>query len=97
MPFQEIIMKSTVTPAKEIGHSELGTLSIGCEADIAVLKHSKGNFGFTDCGGTKMIGNDKIECFMTIRAGNVVYDPTGLSMPEWKNAPSAYWESGYIW
>lgn len=97
MPFQEIIMRSTVTPAREIGHSELGTLSIGSEGDIAVLKHSKGNFGFTDCGGTKMIGSDKIECFMTIRAGNVVYDPTGLSMPDWKNAPSTYWETGYMW
>jgi dihydroorotase len=97
MPFQEIILRSTVTPAKEIGHPELGTLGIGCEADIAVLKHYKGDFGFTDCGGTKMVGNDKIECFMTIRAGNVVYDPTGLSMPDWKNAPSSYWETGYIW
>jgi len=97
MSFQEVIMRSTVTPAKEIGRPELGTLGIGKEADIAVLKHSKGNFGFTDCGGTKMTGSDKIECLMTMRAGNVVYDPTGLSMPDWKDAPSSYWETGYIW
>ena len=97
IPLQEIIMRSTFIPAKQIGHSELGTLSIGSEADIAVLRHTKGTFGFTDCGGTKMTGSDKIECFMTIRAGNIVYDPIGLSMPDWKNAPSVYWDTGYIW
>ncbi|MEK7397592.1 MAG: amidohydrolase/deacetylase family metallohydrolase [Candidatus Poribacteria bacterium] len=87
MSLQEVIMRSTVTPAQEISRHDLGTLSVGREADVAVLKHIKGKFGFTDCGGTKMIGDQKLECAMTIRAGNVVYDPTGLSMPEWKNAP----------
>ena len=97
MSLQEVIMRSTVTPAQEISRHDLGTLSVDNEADVAVLKHIKGKFGFTDCGGTKMIGDQKLECDMTIRAGNVVYDPTGLSMPEWKNAPSSYWETGYIW
>lgn len=97
MPLYEVIMRSTVTPAKEIGRSDLGTLSVGSEADIAVLKHIKGVFGFTDCGGTKMIGDQKLECVMTIRAGNIIYDPTGLSMPEWKDAPPSYWETSYIW
>jgi len=91
IPLQEIIMRSTVTPAKEIGHPELGTLSVDSEADVAVLRHLSGRFGFTDCGGAKMIGNQKLECVMTIRAGNIVYDPTGLSMPEWKDAPEPYW------
>jgi dihydroorotase len=97
MPLQEVIMRSTVTPAQEISRPDLGTLNIDNEADVAVLKHIKGKFGFTDCGGTKMIGDQKLECDMTIRAGNVVYDPTGLSMPEWKNAPSSYWETSYMW
>jgi dihydroorotase len=30
---------------------------------------------------------------MTLRAGKIVYDPTGLSMPEWQHAPAAYWKS----
>ncbi|HGE71687.1 TPA: hypothetical protein ENX78_12675, partial [Candidatus Poribacteria bacterium] len=97
MPLYEVIMRSTVTPAKEIDRSDLGTLSVGSEADITVLKHIKGVFGFTDCGGTKMIGDQKLECVMTIRAGNIIYDPTGLSMPEWKDAPPSYWETSYIW
>lgn len=92
MPLQEIIMRSTVAPAREIGHPELGTLSIGSEADVAVLKLLKGTFGFADCGKAKMIGEEKLECLMTLRAGGIVYDPTGLSMPEWENAPEAYWK-----
>jgi dihydroorotase len=92
MPLQEVIMRSTVTPAREIGHPGLGTLSVGAEADVAVLKHLKGTFGFADCGKAKMTGKEKLECVMTVRAGKIVYDPTGLSMPEWENAPEPYWE-----
>ena len=85
-------MRSTVTPAKEINRPELGTLSVGAEADVAVLKRLKGKFGFTDCGRAKMIGKEKLECALTLRAGRIVYDPTGLNMPEWENAPEAYWK-----
>lgn len=91
MPLQEVIYRSTVTPAEEIGHPELGTLSEGAEADIAVLQLHEGQFGYVDCGKAKMIGNQKLTCAMTLRAGNIMYDPEGLSMPVWENAPEAYW------
>jgi dihydroorotase len=92
MPMWEVIKRSTVNPAREIGHPELGTLSVGCEADVAVLKRLEGAFGFSDCGRAKMIGKEKLECVMTLRAGEIVYDPTGLSMPAWEDAPEPYWE-----
>jgi dihydroorotase len=91
MPLQEVIYRSTVTPAREIGHPELGTLSPGAEADVAVLKELEGTFGFADCGRARMTGNRKLECLMTLRAGKIVFDPTGLSMPEWEQAPAPYW------
>ncbi|MGC9348865.1 MAG: amidohydrolase/deacetylase family metallohydrolase [Anaerolineae bacterium] len=90
MPLQEVIMRSTVTPAREIGHPELGTLGVGSEADVAVFKHLRGTFGFTDCGDAKIVGEEKLECAMTVRAGEIVYDPTGLSMPLWQDAPESY-------
>ena len=63
MPLQETIYRSTVTPAREIGHPELGTLSEGAEADIAVLElEPKGSFGFVDCGKAKYIGTQKLTC-----------------------------------
>ncbi|MDF1512720.1 MAG: amidohydrolase/deacetylase family metallohydrolase [Anaerolineae bacterium] len=91
MSLRDVIYRSTVTPAQEIGRPELGTLGVGMEADIAVIKHLNGSFGYSDCGRAKMTGTDKLECAMTIRAGEIVYDPTGLSMPEWQDAPPAYW------
>jgi dihydroorotase len=38
-----------------------------------------------------MMGDQKLTCALTLRAGQVVYDPTGFTMPEWPNAPEPYW------
>jgi len=91
MELDEVIMRSTVAPAREIGHPELGTLGVGAEADIAVLRLREGRFGFTDCGKARMMGGQSLECVLTIRAGEVVFDPTGVTMPEWHKAPAEYW------
>ena len=85
-----MIYRSTVTPANEIGHPELGHLTPGACADVAVFDVRTGEFGFTDCGRAKLIGDRKLECQMTVRAGQVVFDAAGLSVPEWPNAPEAY-------
>jgi dihydroorotase len=92
MALEEVIYRSSVTPAAEMGHPELGTLSEGAEADVAVLVLEEGAFGFTDCGKAKHMGNQKLTCKLTIRAGEVVYDPEGMTMPDWTEAPGAYWE-----
>lgn len=91
MPLQEVIYRSTVTPAQEIGHPELGNLTVGAEADVAVFKLLTGEFGYVDCGRAKIYGDQKLECALTLRAGKIVFDPTGLSMPRWQEAPEAYW------
>ena len=92
MPLQEVIYRSTVTPAREIGHPELGHLSVGAEADVAVFNLQEGEFTFVDCGRATMKGTQKLECSMTLRAGEIVFDPSGRSMPAWENAPEAYWK-----
>lgn len=92
MPLQEVIYRSTVTPAREIGHPELGHLSVGAEADVACFKLHSGEFSFVDCGKATLKGDKKLECQMTLRAGEIVFDPSGLSMPAWEDAPEAYWK-----
>lgn len=92
MPLREVILRSTVTPAREINRPELGHLSIGAEADVAVFALLHGDFAFVDCGNAKMRGDRKLECAMTVRAGKIVFDPGGLSMPAWEDAPAAYWQ-----
>jgi dihydroorotase len=91
LSLEDTIYRSTVTPAVEIGHPELGTLTVGAEADIAVLLLAEGEFGYADCGKAKFIGAKKLTCKLTIRAGTVVYDAEGLTMPRWEDAPAAYW------
>ena len=59
------------------------------DADVAVLKVQEGDFGFVDCGRTRLSGSRKLECAMTLRAGEIVYDATGLSAPEWNTVPPA--------
>jgi dihydroorotase len=83
LPLEEVIFRSTVTPAREIGRPELATLSEGAEADVAVLQVREGDFGFVDCGKVRLRGNQRLECRLTLRAGQIVYDPDGLSLPEW--------------
>ena len=95
MPLTEVIFRSTVTPAREIGHPELGHLSIGAEADIAVLQLLEGQFGYVDCGWARLLGDRKLSCEMTLRAGEIVYDVNGRATPLWEEAPASYWEIRY--
>ena len=95
MPLQEVIYRSTVTPAREIGHPELGHLGVGAEADIAVLQLREGQFGYVDCGQARMNGDRKLTCEMTLRAGDIVFDVNGRSVPAWEDAPASYWKIRY--
>src|SRR5438093_830286 len=90
VPLNDLIRRSTVNPAHEIRRSELGTLTVGKEADIAVLEEQQGKFGYIDCGYARMDGNVKLMARMTVRGGRIVYDPSGLSMVQWEKARHQY-------
>ncbi len=81
MDLNAVIKASTWAPAQEIKREELGNLSIGAPADIAVLDLRKGNFGFWDRKGKKLEGNQKFECELTVRDGRIVYDLNGIAVP----------------
>ena len=86
MSLKDVLMRSTTKPAQAIHRPELGHLDINAEADIAVLDLQKGNFGFVDSGHARLQGNQKLQCIMTIRSGQIVWDPNGLSWPNWETA-----------
>jgi dihydroorotase len=90
VPLEDVIRRSTMNPAKEIHRPELGTLSVGKDADIAVLEEQHGQFGYIDCGVARMDGNVKLVARMTVRAGKILYDPFGMSMVEWEKARPQY-------
>lgn len=76
-----VITESTWNPAKEINHEELGNLSAGAGADVAILSMREGKFGLFDYTGYKQETDKKLECQMTIRDGRIVYDLNGIANP----------------
>jgi len=92
MDLMDVIKLATVAPAAVIGDESLGRIVEGGPADIAILRERTGDFGFPDCGGAKLKGTKRIECLMTLRNGEVVFDPDARIMPEWREAPEPYWK-----
>jgi dihydroorotase len=84
MPLDEVILRSTWTPAREIRHEELGNLSVGTAADVAVLRVEEGHFGFVDTYGARMQGTRKLVCELTLRDGRVVFDLNGITREDWE-------------
>lgn len=79
MSLQDAILRSTWNPAKVINRPELGHLTVGSEADIAVFSVRQGNFGFIDIRGVRYPGKQKLEAELTIRAGKIMWDLNGIA------------------
>ena len=94
MPLNDVIVKSTWNPAKEIQKTDLGNLSPGAIADVAVLRLEKGKFGFVDMNGARMDANQKLICELTILNGKVVYDLNGITRDAWDKLPKNYGPQG---
>jgi dihydroorotase len=89
-----VIAESTWQPAREIRRGELGNLSVGAIADLAVLKLERGQFGFIDSYGAKLNGTQKLNCELTVKDGKVVYDLNGISRDDWKTLDRNYKAQG---
>jgi dihydroorotase len=84
MSKEDVLLRATWLPAKSIKRSDLGTLSEGAIADVAVLSIRDGVFGFIDAGGNRINGKQKFEAELTIRAGKIVWDLNGVSAKEFQ-------------
>lgn len=87
MPLQEVILKSTWNPAKEIRRETFGHLTIGAAADVAVFRLERGDFGFVDTDKLLMKGSQKLTCEMTLMGGNVMWDLNGRASRPWQSSP----------
>ncbi|SMO81206.1 amidohydrolase family protein, partial [Fodinibius sediminis] len=84
MSLPEVIRASTWKPAQVIQREELGHLSEGAVADVAVFGMREGAFGFLDSRENLKPGaTRKLETELTIRDGEVVYDLNGLAATKW--------------
>ncbi len=83
MSAKQVIECATWNPAQYIKRTDLGHLTVGAVADLTILNLRKGNFGFIDTQGKKMMGDQKLECELTLREGVVVWDLNGSSKSMW--------------
>ncbi len=93
MSLDDVILARRGIP-REIGQEQLGNLSIGSPADVAVLRLEQGQFGYLDMFGARLSGTQKLTCEMTLRDGRVVYELNGLSRPSWDALPKGYRVTG---
>lgn len=84
MDIPSVIERSTWTPAKAIKREELGHLSEGAIADVAIIGVRDGKFGFRDIAGNRQEGTQKLECEMTIKDGRIVYDLNAIATTQKK-------------
>jgi dihydroorotase len=84
VPLADVIRMSTINPATQIKRPELGHLSVGAGADVAVLRVDEGKFGFLDAQGARADGTKRIVCELTLLNGNVVWDLNGRAGQDWK-------------
>ena len=94
MSLDDVVVRSTWNPAREIKRTDLGNLSVGSPADVTVLRVEHGNFGFVDMNGARLDGTQKLICELTLRDGRVVYDLNGLTSERWDKLPANYGPQG---
>jgi dihydroorotase len=82
----QIIERVTSNAARVIKRPELGNLTEGRPADIAILEVQQGRFGFLDSGHARLQGNRRFKCILTVRNGIIVWDRKGLSIPDTSRA-----------
>ena len=90
MPLCDVIRASTINPANEIGHPELGHLSVGAVADVTALNLMEGDFAYLDVRGGKLDANERFRCELTLCEGEVVWDWNGRTGVDWRELGDTY-------
>lgn len=97
LTLQQVVAEMTSHPAHEIRHEELGNLSVGSVADVAVLRVEDGHFGFTDMDNVRVDGTKKLVDELTIKGGKIVYDLNGMEARKYGQPPSKYEQYDSTW
>jgi dihydroorotase len=86
LTLEQVIERSTINPAKAIRRPDLGSIEQDGIADIAVLEMRRGKVALLDSGHGKLTTDKELRCVLTMRNGDIVWDPEGLSLTDWKEA-----------
>src|SRR6185437_4858014 len=85
LTLEEAVADATWHPAREIKQDQLGNLSVGVPADVAVLRVNHGSFGYSDANNVRAMGNTRLTCELTLRNGKVVYDLNAMAQDMWND------------
>ena len=88
--FFDLFSSCTSNPAKLYHRDDLGNLDVGAEADVAVWSVRHGDFCFADTANASNAGKQRLECEMTFRAGDLVWDLNARSASFYKELPVDY-------
>ena len=83
LTLREVITGMTDAPARQIRRTDLGHLSPGAIADVAVFRLQTGRFGFLDMNNTRLDGTRRLITELTLKDGKIVYDLNGLQALRW--------------
>jgi dihydroorotase len=86
VPLYDVVKMSTWNPAQQIKRTELGHLSEGAVADVAVLRLDHGRFGLVDAQRARVTATKLIVCEMTLRDGQVAWDLNGRTATDYRQA-----------
>jgi dihydroorotase len=90
VPLQEVVRESSDNPAREIKHPELGHLSVGAVADLAVLNLIHGQFGYADASNGRLEGTQRLLCEMTFKEGKIVWDWNARAAEDYRKLGDRY-------
>jgi dihydroorotase len=90
MPLDAVILRSTWNPAQLIHHPEVGHLTVGSPADVAVWNLQSGDFGFADSAGGQFRGRQRLLCELTLRNGHVAWDWNARSATDYTKLGPTY-------
>ncbi len=90
MPLAKVIEASSWNPAQQIGHDELGHLSVGAIADVAVFRLDAGNFRFRDAQGRSVNASQRLSAELTLKDGAVVWDWNSRSGVDYESLGTRY-------
>jgi dihydroorotase len=90
MPLKEVILRATWNPAQMIHHPELGHLTPGAIADVAVWRLMEGHWGYADAYGGKIDGRQRLICEMTLRAGTIAWNWNALGGVDYRKLGPSY-------
>ena len=84
VPLEDVVRMSTWNPSQQILRPDLGHLSVGAEADVAVMRLDTGAFGFLDVRKARFQGTKFLAAELTLRGGRVMWDRNGRAGTPWK-------------